>query len=255
VLNWLRRIDWLAINTSALILCLALLIIGQIKNEPQQEVSQSASYGPKSDIDPRSPDERVADYTLWLERFTGLLALVSFMQGIFLYRADKSARVSADAATKAVNVASDNAKKQFRAYVYVSGAKVQNLDKENDRYVIVEIKNFGQIPAYDKRFWGGVHVREWPLASVLREAPEETRMGNEALPPGRLSILRVPVGELSEWEERELREGRAGVYLWGRVTYRDAFGDSHFTNLRFVCEGEGLASGFLHATEEGNESD
>ncbi|WP_220092285.1 hypothetical protein, partial [Aerococcus loyolae] len=48
--------------------------------------------------DSRSPDERIADYTLWLERLTGVLAVVAVVQVYFLIRSDKTARISADAA-------------------------------------------------------------------------------------------------------------------------------------------------------------
>jgi hypothetical protein len=36
--------------------------------------------------------KRLADYTLWLERFTGILALISIVQGLFIYRQLKLGR-------------------------------------------------------------------------------------------------------------------------------------------------------------------
>ncbi len=201
------------------------------------------------------PDEQLAYYTEWLAGFTGVLALTSFLQGIFLFRADATARIAANAAARSADIASDTARKQLRAYVYVDTARVYNLDKAANRFIVVETKNFGSTPALNNRFWGGEHVREWPLTSQLGAPPSNMRMGVEALPPGRKSIFRVPVDELSEWEERELRDGRAGVYFWGRITYDDVNGGSHSTDIRLVCEGEGLNSGLMHATETGNESD
>lgn len=162
---------------------------------------------------------------------------------------------AADAATRSAEVAADTAKKQLRAYVNVASAQVHNLNKASNRYIVVETQNFGQTPALEEQFWCGEHVREWPLKSILGEAPKELGIGKQTLPPGRKSIMRVPVGDLSELEERELREGRAGVYFWGVIKYRDVFGDPHFSNIRLVCEGDGLASGLMHDTEEGNESD
>jgi hypothetical protein len=129
------------------------------------------------------------------------------------------------------------------------------LDKATNRYIAVVKKNFGQTPAMNCRFRAGEHVREWPLQSALSEPPPDMRTGVETLPPGRTSIIWIPVGELTEWSERALRNGDHGVYFWGTITYNDVFGKSHFTRIRMVCEGEGVSGGLMHATEEGNESD
>ncbi|MGH6793642.1 MAG: hypothetical protein ACREDH_00185 [Methylocella sp.] len=64
----------------------------------------------------------------------------------------------------------------------------------------------------------------------------------------------MPIGTLSPWEENELKYGRAGVYAWGIVAYNDLYGDRHETQIRFVCEGDGIINGEMHACEEGNSS-
>jgi hypothetical protein len=74
------------------------------------------------------------------------------------------------------------------------------------------------------------------------------------MPPGRDSIQRVPIDILSAWEENELKGGRAGVYAWGVIAYEDIFGGRHITNVRLVCEGDGLAKGNMHACESGNDA-
>lgn len=71
------------------------------QHHPTSQAPHRASDSAKPYIDPRSSEERIADYTLWLERFTGLLALVSAVQIFFLIRADRTARISADAAKTA----------------------------------------------------------------------------------------------------------------------------------------------------------
>jgi hypothetical protein len=148
----------------------------------------------------------------------------------------------------------ETAERQLRAYVYVEAAQVINLDKAAGRYVQAVVRNFGETPAKGYRFWNGVQVREWPLDSALPGPPDDLRISVEDMPPGRISIVTTPIGELSEDEERALRNGTAGVYFWGRITYRDVFGGERFTNQRVVCEGSGLAAGLMHPTEEGNDS-
>lgn len=50
-------------------------------------------------------DEPVVFYAFVLAVLTGVLALVSFVQGIFLFRADKTARISAEAANRSARAA------------------------------------------------------------------------------------------------------------------------------------------------------
>jgi hypothetical protein len=71
----------------------------------EAQAPHSSREKAKTEVDPRTSEERIADYTLWLERFTGLLALVSFVQIAFLLRADKMTRIAAGAAEKAANAA------------------------------------------------------------------------------------------------------------------------------------------------------
>jgi hypothetical protein len=48
---------------------------------------------------PKSPEERIADYTWWLGAFTCALVIVSMLQIFFLTRADKNTRIAAKAAS------------------------------------------------------------------------------------------------------------------------------------------------------------
>jgi hypothetical protein len=72
---------------------------------PNQETSSSSEQRARQSIAPQSPEETIALYTEVLAWFTAVLAIVSAVQGIFLYRADKTARISADAANKAASAA------------------------------------------------------------------------------------------------------------------------------------------------------
>lgn len=71
----------------------------------QDTAAHKTNKRAKTNIDPRTADERIADYTLWLERFTGLLAILSFIQIAFLFSADRTARITADAAKAAADAA------------------------------------------------------------------------------------------------------------------------------------------------------
>lgn len=56
-------------------------------------------------VSPDGSDDRIADYTLWLAIFSGLLVGVAGIQAIFLYRTNKVAAASAKAAQQAANIA------------------------------------------------------------------------------------------------------------------------------------------------------
>jgi hypothetical protein len=62
-----------------------------------KEISRPDQNAPQI-IPPESPEDRIADYTAALALFTAVLMLVSSAQIYFLCRADKTARISANAA-------------------------------------------------------------------------------------------------------------------------------------------------------------
>src|ERR1700719_4185712 len=55
----------------------------------------------------RCTNQRLAEYTWWLAAFTAGLAIVGSAQIAFLFRADKTARISADAAQAAAQATRD----------------------------------------------------------------------------------------------------------------------------------------------------
>jgi hypothetical protein len=66
------------------------------QHTPHNTDRNNASKNAEAHIDPRKPEERIADYTLWLERFTGLLAFVTLIQIGFLLRQIRLTRESID---------------------------------------------------------------------------------------------------------------------------------------------------------------
>ena len=85
---------WPALPLGALF---ALAIFGAIY-QPKAEEQYQASQHSQADIDPRSPEERTADYNLWLERFTGLLFASGMVSLWLLWRTDRTAQLAANTA-------------------------------------------------------------------------------------------------------------------------------------------------------------
>lgn len=84
---------------------------------PNQQAAQggnhSAENRPPKIAGPDSPDERIANYTWWLSAFTLALVAVSGFQIFFLTRADKTARITAEAAMLSAKAAVRIALPQF----------------------------------------------------------------------------------------------------------------------------------------------
>jgi ABC-type Fe3+ transport system permease subunit len=100
---------------------------------PNQETASHSEQRARQDIGPQSPDERIAFYTEVLAWFTGILAIVSAVQGFFLYRADRTARTSADAAKLAAQAAQKSAEApgyRARVYFYEDGVPFHTTQAE-----------------------------------------------------------------------------------------------------------------------------
>lgn len=141
-----RYCTWCALLILAAFLALALLISPETPTNPAPHGAGQSAQG---NVEPFSPEERLARYTLWLERFTGLLAFVSAIQICFLIRADLTARRSADAA----HDAAEALPKIERAYVFLDSEKMAKTNTElsgtiGDGTVFeVFFKNHGKTPA------------------------------------------------------------------------------------------------------------
>jgi hypothetical protein len=141
----------------------------------------------------------------------------------------------------------------LRAYVNISRSRIVEPLNPEKRYFALEVKNFGQTPAHDQILWVSTVVREFPRKSAPATSPPPGfQMGKESLPPGRTSLISVPVGPLNAWEETQLRTGKAAIYITGEINYRDVFDAPHTTTFRLFCYGEGLPGGRVAADTEGN---
>jgi hypothetical protein len=65
---------------------------------PSQQVDSANDLQTANEGVERTAEKQIAYYTKWLAWFTGALVAVSLMQGYFLLRADKTARIAANAA-------------------------------------------------------------------------------------------------------------------------------------------------------------
>jgi hypothetical protein len=209
-------------------------------------------------------DDRIATYTLWLAVFSALLVIVSVVQWTALIKADKTARRTADAARdtaratgESVTLASNNAERQLRAYVYVSRA-VRVTPHHAAPGFALEIKNFGRTPAKSGRYWFVSRIEEYSCR-VGFDKPKDVEIGRfEVAPAGTLSFPGInsppDPNTLSGEQMTEFQEGKIAFFVFGELRYTDVFDQERLTKFRFRYGADGIAFGRLATCEEGNES-
>lgn len=123
----------------------------------------------------------------------------------------------------------------------------------------IQIKNTGQTPAFKVRHWGNICFREYPLAAGLPARlpnilPHPCVLG-AGIPSTKLLELNPA---LTPQQVADLRAGTGAVYIYGEITYVDAFGCERLTKYRLMHHRMGGAIGVstdLTFTDEGNEAD
>ena len=125
----------------------------------------------------------------------------------------------------------ETTKKQLRAYVMVESAMLATGDINNIvEKIILSLKNYGQTPAYDVTGWIESGIQRFPLNATLTSA-KTFLMGKDQLAPGRSSEWRKPIGY---YQVPENSSADKVLYVFGEVTYRDAFGDQHRTTFQMM---------------------
>ncbi|GGF22773.1 hypothetical protein GCM10011611_31030 [Aliidongia dinghuensis] len=191
-------------------------------------------------------EEADAKFERWTKRIAivtiaiGILQLIVYTyQGYWLRRT--------------VRTMDDTATRQLRAYVDINSGQILHPLDNTKRRLAVEVKNFGQTPAYHFQVEMSWVVREFPLTSDLDKAISAENRSIETLGPGRTSFIFLPI-IYNTTVEGEINARRSAIYIRGFITYKDAFGNDRESSFRFTCSGDALATGTLGADQQGNHS-
>jgi hypothetical protein len=123
----------------------------------------------------------------------------------------------------------------------------------------IHIKNTGQTPAFKVMHWGYICFREYPLAAALPgPLPLVNNLPTSVLGPAQIATKLLELNPpLSAAQIVDLRNGTGAVYVFGRITYVDAFHKNRFTHYRLMYHKVGGAIGVsttLSFCEEGNDA-
>jgi hypothetical protein len=186
-------------------------------------------------------------------------------------------RESTEAVKSQTDILSDTARRQLRAYVVLESGRVVNVANPIPAFegqviqptgaeitnlacgpvAFVQIKNAGQTPAYRVAHWGGICFREYPLVSPLPAKDAQLPPMPSVLGPGIGGSKMLFLNQLSSQQIADLRDGTGAIYIYGEITYIDAFEVERFTRYRAMHHRIGGVIGVstdLSHTEEGNEA-
>jgi hypothetical protein len=196
-----------------------------------------------------------------LQRQIGLIE----QQDIATKKQLEISKSAVDIAVKQTEVASDTAMRQLRAYLCISKGRL-NFTKEGPLEPQLHIVNGGQTPAYEVRSWIEVAVREHP---PFHGTPDLAGFRDELqavgiIPPNGENIMVSRKVPMAVAEKTFLQTRFQILYVYGEITYKDAFGKDRYTKFRLIFGGptgcrrkidkDGEEMGYLSMDSEGNEA-
>lgn len=165
-------------------------------------------------------------------------------------------------ARESLDLSRDTAKKQLRAYLTVAEAML----RFNTAWIAepqVHIQNCGKTPAYDVRQWIATKMEQLPLRWPLPSPPNELPERGTVIGAGNRDIMVADSHIIPEEVRPVFGTQGAVLYVYGRISYRDVFGDWHYTNYRLIYGGphggrkiqkEGAEWGLLQRHPDGNDA-
>jgi hypothetical protein len=199
--------------------------------------------------------------TLLLALATATVLIVQlrwFIKSVQEMKAATAATRDAATATRdSVNTMEATARRQLKAYVFVHSSAIADLAVGRAFKLTVAIRNYGQTPAY--KFKVSVNADIAASFDTVPAPPQsDSTMG--ALGPGAtFDILGEFRRAVSQQEIDGLINGQLTLFIYGRVTFEDAFGNGdrflHFPLVTGGAHGLVPANRNLYSSPQGNYTD
>jgi hypothetical protein len=181
----------------------------------------------------------------WMARFAGLQLVLTafglwFIRGTLLEtrRAVDEAQQATKAAQGAVEVAQMSAQSELRAYVHleIPGGWFGGLKPvQSEKFAgMVALRNSGSTPARNVVIRRAVTILPYPLQSALPEIDTGMRQEISLWPDGTMGGVIVPADRhfsQAEVDEALTESSSRRIYMFGRITYTDAFGINRYSNF------------------------
>ncbi|GBF25242.1 hypothetical protein MnTg02_00272 [bacterium MnTg02] len=164
---------------------------------------------------------------------------------------------AASAAEKTVGVAKETAERELRAYINYKQGAIGRFDSGRP-FAEVSFQNYGQTPAYDVvgsvevKFTEDIHMDSFP------EPDQKSRKQFGVLGPTAFysSVLTLDDPSLTQTQKDMLLNGKAALFVYGSVNYKDVFDRPRTTKFRMIFGGDTeISDDFRFATcNKGNEA-
>ena len=154
----------------------------------------------------------------------------------------------AQQSAKAAMQSAQTTRQQLSTIVYPALATVSDVRTGAQPNIAVSIKNSGQTTARDYAGWLVEGVRPYPLSAPLEVTPPVASVID--LPPNGVQTYTIKDDQLSQATIDALSAGTAAIYVYGEVTYTDAFGQRVLKPFRLLYGGgKRLESGIYMYSE------
>jgi len=147
-----------------------------------------------------------------------------------------AASVSARASTESVATLKEVTAKQMRAYlsVVMNGGTFQERGKGIYFGINPILTNSGNTPAHGIRYWANAGVYDFPLPDDF-DFPdgEDSVVTSFAIGPHQSVVLNARLPDfVGDDQAQDIKDGKnKRVYIWGKVSYVDVFGQERFTQF------------------------
>lgn len=157
-------------------------------------------------------------------------------------------------------------RRELRAYLFAEGVAIGEGTHHPDRDPlllgkmgsVVGIRNSGSTPAHQVNHWSSVEVEMFDKDVEMRAPIRlDAAFASNVPPNGSISADRVMSRKPTDKMIEAVKSGRAAVFVFGAIEYRDVFGARHRTNYRLFYTGSWPPprDATLRFTVAGNEAD
>lgn len=233
--------------------CLKLPTIDDVR-KCAASADQPGRSEERAEEDLRAQEEMAdwAESMVWIS-LAGLAATsVGIVYVALTLRETRLATAAAIRGTKvseeAVSVQRELGEKQVRAYIFLDAAGPIlpfQLAVGEPPSGMINIKNFGQSPAYDIRCQRGTMSGPWPIPDDFEFPTDDTAnfATGASLAPGEVTSFPIfKAGQIVGQEDFDgIRDGNLAFYIWGRIRYRDVFGHSRHTNFCLTLDPQSVS--------------
>lgn len=204
--------------------------------------------------------ERQAEIAYW-QAVASALGIIGLVASIVVSAwASIAAGRAAKAAEKSVDVASETASRQLRAYLSIAEATIRfpdgNAKSNFPPNISIKFKNFGQTPANDvTTCWEmrGIRVGSKPDFSITDRMKKV--IGTVA-PSQDFNSTVIPTPMQWVMNRDAINTRKVELFIFGYVTYSDTFNVQHRNDFRMklLVDDDGLGDDSFVLCEEGNQS-